>query len=39
MLKTISLKSKKNSIEAQSEDHALVHKTSDSYLADWQKRI
>ena len=35
ILKTISLKiEKKTSIEAQSEVHALVHKTSESHLAD-----
>ena len=35
MLKTISLKiEKKTSIEEQSEGHALVHKTSESRLAD-----
>ena len=35
ILKTISLKiEKKTSIEAQSEGHALVHKTSESHLAD-----
>ena len=35
ILKTISLKvEKKTSIEAQSEGHALVHKTSESQLAD-----
>ena len=34
ILKTISLKiEKKTSIEAQSEGHALVHKTSESHLA------
>ena len=36
ILKTISLKvEKKTSIEAQSEVHALVHKKSESHLADW----
>ena len=40
ILKTISLQiEKKTSIEAQSEGHALVDKTSWSYLADWWKRI
>ena len=40
MLKTISLKiKKKTSIEEQSEGHALVHKTSESRLADWRKRL
>ena len=35
VLKTISLKiEKKTSIEAQSEGHALVDKTSESHLAD-----
>ena len=35
ILKTISLKiEKKTSIEAQSEVHSLVHKTSESHLAD-----
>ena len=35
ILKTISLKiKKKSSIEAQSEGHALVHKTSESHSAD-----
>ena len=35
ILKTISLKiEKKTSIEEQSEGHALVHKTSESRLAD-----
>ena len=38
ILKTISLKTvkigKKSSIEAQSESHALVDKTSESHLAD-----
>ena len=35
MLKTISLKiEKKTSIEEQSEGHALVHKASESRLAD-----
>ena len=35
ILKTTSLKiEKKSSIEAQSEYHALVHKTSESHLAD-----
>ena len=40
MLKTINLKTeKKTSIEEQSEGHALVHKTSESRLADKRKRI
>ena len=40
ILKTISLKiEKKTSIETQSEGHTLVHKTSKSYLADWQRQI
>ena len=40
MLKTMSLKiEKKTSIEEQSECRALVHKTSESRLADWRKRI
>ena len=35
ILKTISLKiEKKTGIEAQSEGHAVVHKTSESHLAD-----
>ena len=38
LLKTISLKiKKKTSIEAHNEGHALVHKTSESHLAELMK--